>query len=103
MEHVIRIPHKCHDFFLRQVVTLVSLKVPSGSRAPPPHPPVGVHDDHVPHLSHLDGAVGARPAEGVRGVDGGGRQRLGQGQAQVHAGQVHHGGLKKKRGKIFSN
>ena len=31
MEHVIRrIPHKCH-IFIRKFVTLVSLKVPSGS------------------------------------------------------------------------
>ena len=30
MEHVTRIPRKCHKFFLHQFVTLVSLKVPSG-------------------------------------------------------------------------
>ena len=31
MEHVIKIPHKCHNFF-HKLVMLVSLKVPSGVR-----------------------------------------------------------------------
>ncbi len=35
MEHVIRITHKCHNFFSRKFVTLVGLKVPSGT---PLHP-----------------------------------------------------------------
>ncbi len=32
MEHVIRIPHKCHNF-IRKFVTVVTLKVPSGSNS----------------------------------------------------------------------
>ena len=54
--------------------------------------------DLLVYLS-LDGAVRRRPAQGVRGVDGGGRHRLRHAHPLVHARQVHHRGLQEQGGR----